>query len=107
MHFLVIAVVIRPDADELTIWNSQESEFATGLEFRRTYRYPFLKCADASLTPSLSDPIQDLDWTSTPDTQSILAVGFTRRVELLCQQRLTYFDAGPGWSTCAIIDIEK
>lgn len=39
--------------------------------------------------------------------QSILAVGFRHRVELLCQQRLTYFDGGPGWATCTSIAIGK
>ncbi|KAE9408257.1 WD repeat-containing protein [Gymnopus androsaceus JB14] len=79
-----------PDGEEeLTIWDSKESEFASGLEFRRTY----------------SQPINDLDWTCTPDMQSILAVGFLHHVELLCQQRMTYFDEGPGWSTCWKIDI--
>ncbi|KAJ3966484.1 RAVE protein 1 C terminal-domain-containing protein [Lentinula raphanica] len=75
--------------EELTIWDSKESEFASGLEFTHTY----------------SEPINDLDWTSTPDMQSILAVGFLHHVELLCQQRMTYFDEGPGWSTCWKIDI--
>ncbi len=34
--------------------------------------------------------IQDLDWTSTPDSQSILAVGFPHRVLLLSQMRFDY-----------------
>ncbi|KAJ3750593.1 RAVE protein 1 C terminal-domain-containing protein [Lentinula detonsa] len=75
--------------EELTIWDSKESEFASGLEFSYTY----------------SQPINDLDWTSTPDMQSILAVGFLHHVELLCQQRMTYFDEGPSWSMCWKIDI--
>jgi hypothetical protein len=52
-----------------------------------------------------SQAILDLDWNSTPDMQSILAVGFSRHVELLCQQRMTYFDEGPGWALCHRIDI--
>ncbi|KAF5385516.1 hypothetical protein D9757_005413 [Collybiopsis confluens] len=79
------------DGEELTIWDSKESEFASGLEFCCTY----------------SQPINDLDWTSTPDMQSILAVGFLHHVELLCQQRKTYFDEGPGWSTCWKINIGR
>lgn len=55
----------------------------------------------------LSEPIHDLDWTSTPDMQSVLAVGFLHHVELLCQQRMTYFDEGPGWATCTIVEIGK
>ncbi|KAI6162072.1 RAVE protein 1 C terminal-domain-containing protein [Pisolithus thermaeus] len=79
------SVLVTRDADgqELTIWDSNESEFASGLEHRRIF--------------SAAEPIHDLDWTSTPDNQSILAVGFTHRVELLCQQRKTYFDDDPGW----------
>ena len=56
---------------------------------------------------SASDRILDLDWTATPDGQSILAVGFAHRVELLSQQRMTYFDQTPGWGTCHTIDLTK
>lgn len=52
-----------------------------------------------------SEPIDDLDWTSTPDMQSILAVGFRHHVELLCQQRMTYFDEGPRWTRCWKVEI--
>ncbi|KAL1677484.1 RAVE protein 1 C terminal-domain-containing protein [Schizophyllum commune] len=76
-------------AEELTIWDSHESEFASGLEFRRVF----------------DQAINDLDWTATPDMQSILAVGFLHHVELLCQQRMTYFDEGPGWAMCWRVDI--
>ncbi|KAJ7076559.1 RAVE protein 1 C terminal-domain-containing protein [Mycena belliarum] len=82
-------IVATPEGHELTIWDSKESEFASGLEFRGIY----------------SDSINDLDWNSTPDTQSILAVGFLHHVELLCQQRSTYFDEGPGWTKCWTVEI--
>ncbi|KAL1738753.1 RAVE protein 1 C terminal-domain-containing protein, partial [Schizophyllum fasciatum] len=75
--------------EELTIWDSHESEFASGLEFRRVF----------------SEAINDLDWTATPDAQSVLAVGFLHHVELLCQQRMTYFDEGPGWALCWRVEI--
>ncbi|KAK3315252.1 RAVE protein 1 C terminal-domain-containing protein [Apodospora peruviana] len=42
--------------------------------------------------------IQDLDWTSTPDSQSILAVGFRHRVLLLSQMRFDYLNKGPAWA---------
>ncbi|OAX44398.1 hypothetical protein K503DRAFT_383768 [Rhizopogon vinicolor AM-OR11-026] len=88
------ALVVRlPDGEELTIWDSKESEFASGLEHRRVF--------------STSEPINDLDWTSTPDNQSILAVGFTHHVELLCQQRKTYFDDDPAWAICWKVDIRN
>ncbi|KAJ6509386.1 RAVE protein 1 C terminal-domain-containing protein, partial [Mycena vitilis] len=82
-------IVAIPEGDELTIWDSKESEFASGLEFRGIY----------------GDPINDLDWSATPDSQSILAVGFLHHVELLCQQRSTYFDEGPGWTKCWTVEI--
>lgn len=84
-------IVPSSEGEELTIWDSKESEFASGLEYRRVF----------------SEPINDLDWTTTPDMQSILAVGFLHHVELLCQQRMTYFDEGPGWSICWKIDIRS
>jgi hypothetical protein len=51
------------------------------------------------------ETILDLDWSSTPDMQSILAVGYSHRVDILCQQRMTYFKEGPGWALCRTIDI--
>ncbi|KAK7064348.1 WD repeat protein [Favolaschia claudopus] len=86
------ALIVRsPEGEELTIWDSKESEFASGLEFRGIY----------------SESINDLDWSATPDSQSILALGFLHHVELLCQQRSTYFDEGPGWIKCWTIDISS
>ncbi|KAH9944024.1 RAVE protein 1 C terminal-domain-containing protein [Epithele typhae] len=89
------SVLIAPTAEgeELTIWDSQESEFSLGLEYRQI------------IDPA--DPVRDLDWTATPDNQSILAVGFAHRIELLCQQRATYFDEIPGWGVCWRIDMGR
>lgn len=66
----------------LTIWDTSGAQ----LEFEE--RFPD------------SDNIQDLDWTSTPDDQSILAVGFPHRVLLLSQLRYNYLNERPAW--CAI-----
>ena len=63
----------------LTIWDTRGGR----LEFDRRFE--------------AQDVIQDLDWTSTPDDQSILAVGFPHRVLLLAQLRYDYLDAGPAW----------
>ncbi|KAF8913010.1 RAVE protein 1 C terminal-domain-containing protein [Gymnopilus junonius] len=82
-------IVGGPNGDELTIWDSLESEFASGLEYRG----------------ESSEFILDLDWSSTPDMQSILAVGYEHRVDILCQQRMTYFAEDPGWGLCRTIDI--
>lgn len=49
--------------------------------------------------------IQDLDWTATPDSQSILAVGFPSRVLLLSQMRFDYLNKGPAWAPIREISI--
>jgi hypothetical protein len=51
------------------------------------------------------DVIRDLDWTSTPDSQSILAVGFQFRVVLLSQMRFDYLNKGPAWAPIREISI--
>jgi len=45
-----------------------------------------------------SEVIKDLDWCSTPDNQSILAVGFPHRVLIFAQMRYDYLNAGPAWA---------
>ncbi|KAJ8520116.1 hypothetical protein ONZ45_g3052 [Pleurotus djamor] len=84
-------VVSSSQGEELTIWDSHESEFASGMEF----------CC------YFEEEINDLDWTSTPDSQSILAVGFLHHIELYHQQRMNYFDDPPGWAMCHKIDISN
>jgi hypothetical protein len=49
--------------------------------------------------------IRDLDWTSTPDLQSILAVGHRSRVVLLCQMRFDYLNKGPAWAAIREVSI--
>lgn len=88
-----VLIVPGVDGEEVTIWDSKESEFSSGLEYVTTL--------------GLSDQVHDLDWSSTPDGESILAVGFAYRVEILCQQRLTYFDDGPSWGVIKRIEIEN
>jgi hypothetical protein len=90
---VLVAPITKGDVEELTIWDSKESEFASGLEYRA-----FLNAEDL---------INDLDWSSTPDNQSILAIGFATRVELLCEKRMTYFDEQPAWTTCWRIDMSR
>jgi hypothetical protein len=53
----------------------------------------------------VENTIQDLDWTSTPDSQSILAVGYQSRVVLLCQMRFDYLNKGPAWAPFREISI--
>ena len=54
---------------------------------------------------NIHETIQDLDWTSTPDQQSILAVGFPHRVVILAQIRYDYLNKGPAWAPIREIHI--
>ena len=54
-----------------------------------------------------SDSIQDLDWSSTPDEQSILAVGFPYKVKILAQMRYDYLNAGPAWVPIREVHIKE
>lgn len=74
------AALIDEDKTGLTIWDTSASQ----LEHEETF--------------TTQDVIQDLDWTSTPDIQSILAVGFPHRILLLSQLRYDYLNAGPAWA---------
>ena len=74
------AALVNSSRSELTIWDVRGAR----LEFAQEYEP--------------QDTIQDLDWTSTPDDQSILAVGFRHRVLLLAQMRYDYLNKGPAWA---------
>lgn len=74
------AALVDEDRTRLTIWDTSGAQ----LEFEESF--------------SQQDIIRDLDWTSTPDMQSILAVGFPHKVILLSQLRYDYLDAGPSWT---------
>lgn len=72
--------LVNSKRSELTIWDSRAAQ----LEYQQHFES--------------MDVIRDLDWTSTPDSQSILAVGFPHRVVLMCQLRYDYLNAGPAWA---------
>ncbi|KAH8698569.1 WD repeat protein [Talaromyces proteolyticus] len=74
------AALVDQERTHLTIWDTSGAQ----LEFEEQF-------------PD-HDMIRDLDWTSTPDQQSILAVGFSHKVILLSQLRYDYLDAGPSWT---------
>lgn len=74
------AALVDEDRTHLTIWDTSCGQ----LEFEEHF--------------SPCDIIRDLDWTSTPDMQSILAVGFPHKVILLSQLRYDYLDSGPSWT---------
>lgn len=74
------AALVDENHTRLTIWDTSNAQ----LDFEETF--------------SEQDVIRDLDWTSTPDMQSILAVGFPQRVILLSQLRYDYLDSRPSWT---------
>jgi hypothetical protein len=73
------AALVDAERTTLTIWNTRSAQ----LEFEETFEG--------------NGAIQDLDWSSTPDNQSILAVGFPHRVVIYAQLRYDYLNAGPSW----------
>ncbi|OKL63732.1 hypothetical protein UA08_00907 [Talaromyces atroroseus] len=81
------AALVDQDRTHLTIWDTSGAQ----LEFEE--RFPD------------HDMIRDLDWASTPDQQSILAVGFSHKVLLLSQLRYDYLDSGPSWTAVREIRI--
>lgn len=83
------AALVNASRSQLTIWDIGGSR----LEFEEDY--------------DSHNVIQDLDWTSTPDGQSILAVGFPYRVILLSQMRFDYLNKGPAWAQIREISIRE
>jgi hypothetical protein len=81
------AALVNSNRSELTIWDVRGAQ----LEYAQDYES--------------QDTIQDLDWTSTPDDQSILAVGFRFRVVLLAQMRYDYLNKGPAWASIREVNI--
>ena len=73
----------------LTVWDTRSGE----LEYDARY--------------GNLDVVQDLDWSSTPDEQSILAVGFPHKVLILSQMRYDYLNAGPAWAAVREIYIRE
>ncbi|KAK0390029.1 hypothetical protein NLU13_3602 [Sarocladium strictum] len=83
------AALVNSARSQVTIWDVGGSR----LEFDQDYE--------------TNNVIQDLDWTSTPDSQSILAVGFQYRVLLLSQMRFDYLNKGPAWAPIREISIRE
>jgi WD40 repeat protein len=73
------AALVDEEKTTLTIWNTRSAQ----LEYEETFKG--------------NGVIQDLDWSSTPDNQSILAVGFPHRVIIYAQLRYDYINTGPSW----------
>jgi len=81
--------LVNASRNGLSIWDSRSGQ----LEFGKEY--------------SAQELIQDLDWTSTPDEQSILAVGFPHKVIILAQVRYDYLNKGPAWAPIREIYIRE
>lgn len=73
------AALVDEDQTTLTIWNTRSAQ----LEYEETFKGNGVIC--------------DLDWSFTPDNQSILAVGFPHRIVIYAQLRYDYLNAGPSW----------
>lgn len=72
--------VVDASRNGVTVWDSSSAQ----LEYEARYQ--------------AQEVIQDLDWSSTPDDQSILAVGFPHKVIILSQMRYDYLNAGAAWA---------
>ncbi|KAK2603932.1 regulator of (H+)-ATPase in vacuolar membrane [Conoideocrella luteorostrata] len=83
------AALVNSTRSQITIWDIGGSR----LEYEQDYKTHY--------------SIQDLDWTSTPDAQAILAVGFQHRVVLLSQMRFDYLNKGPAWAPIHEINIRE
>ncbi|KHN99271.1 WD repeat protein [Metarhizium album ARSEF 1941] len=81
------AALVNLTRSQLTIWDIGGSRLEYDMDYKAHHS------------------IQDLDWTSTPDAQAILAVGFQHRVVLLSQMRFDYLNKGPAWAPIHEIDI--
>ncbi|RYO95394.1 hypothetical protein DL764_007712 [Monosporascus ibericus] len=81
------AALVNRDRSEVSIWDIRGAR----LEWARDFES--------------HNAVQDLDWTSTPDSQSILAVGFPYRVVLLSQLRFDYLNKGPAWAPLRELNI--
>lgn len=83
------AALVNSSRTAVTIWDIRGAR----LEYTQDY--------------DTHNTVQDLDWTSTPDSQSILAVGFPSRVVLLSQMRFDYLNKGPAWAPIREINIRE
>ena len=81
--------LVDASRNRLTIWDQKNGQ----LEYDTTFES--------------FESIRDLDWSATPDNQSILAVGFPFKIILLAQLRYDYLNAGPAWAPIREIRIKE
>ena len=83
------SAVVDSSRTGLTIWDMSSGQ----LEHEMQYNSQYI--------------VQDLDWSSTPDDQSILAIGFPHTVIILAQMRFDYLSRGPAWAPIREIQIRE
>ncbi|KAI0156401.1 RAVE protein 1 C terminal-domain-containing protein [Xylariaceae sp. FL1272] len=83
------AALVNQSRSQVTIWDIRGAR----LEYEQDFES--------------HNTVQDLDWTSTPDMQSLLAVGFPYRVVILAQLRFDYLNKGPAWAPIREISIRE
>jgi hypothetical protein len=76
------AALVNCDQTQLTIWSTKGAALEHQVNYEKSY-----------------GRIHDLDWSSTPDGQSMLAVGFSHRIVVMGQLRYDYLDSKPAWAT--------
>lgn len=81
------AALVNSSRSAVTIWDIRGARLEYNQEFES------------------QNAVQDLDWTSTPDSQSILAIGFPSRILLLAEMRFDYLNKGPAWAPIREINI--
>ncbi|KAL8775617.1 MAG: hypothetical protein Q9209_000113 [Squamulea sp. 1 TL-2023] len=74
------AALVDKSKTGLTIWDMRSGQLEYSIQYRDL------------------DLIRDLDWSSTPDDQALLAVGFPHKVMVLAQMRYDYLNVGPAWA---------
>lgn len=80
------AAMVDKSRSTLTIWDTKSAR----LDYEETFP---------------NQIIQDLDWASTPDNQSILAVGFPHSVFVYTQLRYDYVNERPAWARIKEVSI--
>ncbi|KEQ58035.1 WD40 repeat-like protein [Aureobasidium melanogenum CBS 110374] len=82
------AALVDKTRSTLTIWDTKSGR----LDYEETFE---------------NQTIQDLDWASTPDNQSILAVGFPHSVFVYTQLRYDYVTERPSWGRIKQINVRN
>jgi RAVE protein 1 C terminal len=75
------AALVNSDKTQLTIWSTKGGSLEHEENFPESY-----------------GAIQDLDWSATPDNQSILSVGFPHKIIVYGQLRYDYIESRPSWA---------